>query len=656
MKNITQENRNAMTFQSTTVRHLAAVILIVVLTLIVYWPGLSGGFIFDDVSNITNNPAVRIQHLEWNALKQAASGLPGRPISRASFGLDYLLHGLNPFASKLENLLIHITNALLIYALCVTLVRVLKRNRRVLPEGFSATLFASAVALAWALHPINLTSVLYVVQRMNSLSTLFVLMGLLLYLYGRQQYVQHPLRGGTWMALAVILFTPLAYWSKENGVLLMGFIFLFECCLFRFQADSITARKGLKWIYALGFVVALSVGLYYISTHPGRFLQGYNNRFFTLEERLLTEPRIIWDYIRLILLPSPSGYGLFMDDVVLSRSLWSPWTTIPAVLALILLGLAGFWLRNRQPVIALGILLFLLGHSIESTFIPLELAFEHRNYFPSLGLLMVLFYVLLYPYPSERYRKLGRVVALLFLLLVAALTFLRAQDWSNNTRLIVAEVTAHPESPRANYEIGKRYAQVLERGISDTEKYFALAKGHLLKATTLREDITEGLFGLIMAALDAKQAVDPVWQTELARRLQTQPFRPVNVEWLKSYARCVEVKQCPRQTMEVLRLLDAADQNPSLGGGMRASLYSIRSRYEWKVEKNLGQAISDSEKSIRLKAGDAGRLAQHAYLLLLAGRIQQAGEVLNKAQAADRTGFYAEAINRIRQKITAAGG
>src|SRR5690606_24439350 len=111
---------------------------------------------------------------------------------------------------------------------------------------------------------------------------------------------------------------------------------------------------------------------------------------FSLPERLLSESRILVEYLYKIVLPSLRGGGIYHDDFVVSRGWLTPWTTAPAVafvLGLVVIGIAS---RRRWPVLSFALLWFFAGHALESTALPLELYFEHRNYLPVFGILFAL--------------------------------------------------------------------------------------------------------------------------------------------------------------------------------------------------------------------------------------------------------------------------
>lgn len=134
---------------------------------------------------------------------------------------------------------------------------------------------------------------------------------------------------------------------------------------------------------ALPIAIVAAITLVLIS--PEALLQGYANRSFTMMERLLTEPRVLLFYLSQMLLPIPARFTL-IHDIQLSTSLWQPWTTLPAILFWIGWAWLGVFLAHKRPFVAFAMLFFLINHVVESSFLPLELIYEHRNYLPTMML------------------------------------------------------------------------------------------------------------------------------------------------------------------------------------------------------------------------------------------------------------------------------
>ncbi len=102
----------------------------------------------------------------------------------------------------------------------------------------------------------------------------------------------------------------------------------------------------------------------------------------------MTQSRVLSMYLVQILIPLPYFQKFFYDNFPVSTSLINPWNTLIAVTILTSLLFSAFKFRKKIPIYSLGIFLYFLGHIITSNIIPLELAFEHRNHLPIIGILL----------------------------------------------------------------------------------------------------------------------------------------------------------------------------------------------------------------------------------------------------------------------------
>ena len=190
--------------------------LLVLLTAVVYWPGLTGPFLFDDFANLDAlGQYGGVRDLETLRLFVLGghSGPAGRPIALLSFLLDSTTWPADPRPFKVTNLLLHLLNGVILFAL----TRLLLLLSGKLGPG-RCTFAALLVAGAWLLHPFLVSTVLYPVQRMAMLSTLFILLGLWGYAHGRLLLTKKPLRAYLWMSVSLAGCTVLAILSEENGV------------------------------------------------------------------------------------------------------------------------------------------------------------------------------------------------------------------------------------------------------------------------------------------------------------------------------------------------------------------------------------------------------------------------------------------------------
>ncbi|NLY15923.1 MAG: tetratricopeptide repeat protein [Gammaproteobacteria bacterium] len=517
-----------------------ALALLVLATYLLYLPGLQGGFLFDDFPNLNAMGAMG-GIVNWETFHAFVfsgwSGPTGRPISLASFLLDDNTWPSYAPWFKQTNILIHLLCGLLV---CWA-VLLLARNFKSVSEQQAQWIAVLACAL-WMLHPYMVSTTLYVVQRMAQLATLFSLGGIVLYLHARLSLQKTPKRAYFWMTFAIGLFTVLATYSKENGALLPLLILCIEFCLPKDGKPAWQWRAIFLWLpsLALGYKLATYINL---SENP------WPNRNFNMIERLLTEARIVCEYLFHLFVPRIEGNGLYQDGYVISRSLWQPVTTVPAIAFLSgLLGFA-FWVRRKAPVVALAVLFFFAAHLMESTVIGLELYFEHRNYQAALFLFLPLawYSVILAP----RY-KLLPVVTVLVLGILTSMTWLRASLWADNDRLELHWVQSATESPRA---INSMAAFYMNRGEYEKansyleEQSQRLDKSSLLTARLLLQKVFVGV------ATEQDFAL-------AGERLKYQEFDAQTVKGVRTIVETVVKRNNTDYAYYSLQLLDAMSSSP----------------------------------------------------------------------------------------------
>lgn len=412
---------------------------VVVVTVAAYWPGLRGPFLFDDFGNLptlgqfgpVDNPRTLLLYLT-----SGDADPTGRPLALLSFLIDARDWPADPFPFKRTNLAIHIANGLLLYRLLSILGGRLGR-----PPSVSRPA-ATFGAACWMLHPLLVSTTLYVVQREAQLCTSFVLLGLIAWASSTRAGAssQHVHYGG----IAMLVCTAAATLSKANGILLP----VLACVLdIGISSANGNARALRHWRIATRSLAA-GVALALIVVGVRGVMAGVLPvRGWSVGQRLLTEPRVLTDYLWQLLVPRPYSSGVFNDDVVASTSLWSPASTLASV-ALVFALASGAWLSRRHaPALSMALLFFFAAHLLESTVIPLELYFEHRNYLAA----CLLFWPAGLWLVAER--RVGTAVrsAVLFgvPVLLAALTAIRAQSWGDVEAQALLWARLNPGSPRA---------------------------------------------------------------------------------------------------------------------------------------------------------------------------------------------------------------
>ena len=577
-----------------------ALIAALLVTALVYWPGLSGGYIFDDYPNIIENPALQVQHADWATLKAAALSSPSsefhRPLSSLTFVANYMTTGLAPFGWKLTNLVIHLLNGVLVYLLTRALLRAHARGR-VEPR---AGLLAALIAAGWLLLPINLTAVLYVVQRMESLANLFVLLGLLGYVRGRLR-MQRDGRGFAGAAASLLVWTAIGLTAKETAVMTPFYAALIEWVLFAARSGRERRRdRRVLWLFALVLVLPGIAGLAWLLPDLALNPVAWQARNFTLGERLLSEPRIWFDYLRWIVLPTPHALSFYHDEIHVSTGLLAPWTTLVSILGLALLVALIAFLRARAPLVALGLALFLGAQLLTGTIIPLELVYEQRNYFASFGVLLALL-PLLFPTRTGAPLPLARGVLLAGLLLIwTGETAQTAYAWSSPLRLAMELAERAPTSPRAQYELGRTY--IVLSNYDPKSPFTALAYAPLERAMSLPDSSILPEQALIFMNSRMGRPLKPLWWERMIAHLKSVPPGVQDESSLAALTKCAIEGACPLPPSPMVEAFVAALSHPHPS----ARVMQVYADYALNVLHDRELAERLLTDAVKIQPGNAG--------------------------------------------------
>jgi protein O-mannosyl-transferase len=498
-------------------RASAAVVALLLLTAAAFWPGLDGGWLFDDHANIVRDARIHVDSLDVDSLREAmgAYGGPlGRPLATASFAVDHAIAGLDPWQFKFTSLLVHLLNAALVFALA----------RRLLPPAsgsmVAATAPAFALALAWAIHPYQVSTVLYVVQRMEMLSATFVLLALLAYLRGRRAQIA-GVRGWPWIAAAGALAAA-GLLAKETAVLSVPFALALEWTVLAFAAAD--ARTSRRWraAYAVAVVAGILAFALWVAP-PFVTAETYAIRDFGPMERVLTQLRVLPMYLGDILLPRPADFQFYYDNLAPSRGLLSPPTTLAGGVLLLGLAVLAWALRRRVPLFSLGIMWFFAAHLLTSNVLPLELAFEHRNYFALFGVLLAVTALVL-RLPRGDASRLRPVTVGIVLAGLVFMTVLRSATWGDPLQLAMSLAGRNPTSSRASMDLGEQY-MLLARGDA-TSRFYRMAEEEFERGAALPGASAMPDQGLIVLAAVAGQPAKPEWWDRIASKLRERAIGP----------------------------------------------------------------------------------------------------------------------------------
>jgi Tfp pilus assembly protein PilF len=432
-----QETRHLQTGRSVIPGPLLC-LLFGVIVFLLYSNTFQSPYIFDDWYHIEANRHIRLTSLSWDGIRQAAFDSPlNRPVAYITLGLNYYFHGYELFGYHLVNIIVHLGAAIFLYMFLQATLSLQQARQKI---NYSDWLPLTA-ALIWLVHPVQVQSVTYIIQRMNSLAAMFYILSMLLYARGR---LAKGRGGKAFLFTGSICSGILALGSKEIAATLPLFILLYEWFFFQ-DLSFVWLQKKILPILGVGllliFVIILFLGL-----HPFSYIANtYGIRDFTLLQRVFTEFRVVLFYISLLLFPYPGRLNID-HEFQLSFSLFDPSITIMSMgLLLGLFGLATF-LARKERLISFCILWFLGNLVIESSVIGLEIIFEHRTYLPAM--LAIFAAVLL----GSRLlpRKWPQIsLALLIIVLLSIWTFQRNMTWQDEVTLRRDAVAKSPTKARA---------------------------------------------------------------------------------------------------------------------------------------------------------------------------------------------------------------
>lgn len=608
-----------------------------------YLPGLAGDYMFDDRSNLLDNKALAIDSLNLNDISSAVfssrSGNLRRPVSMGSFALNRYFFGIEPFSYKLINLVIHLLTGLALFLLTRQIVGSYRQFHNTAFSPVIARWLPVVAGGLWLVHPLNLTSVLYIVQRMTSLSSLFMVCALLLYMYGRRRRLAGR-HGLTHIIAGYCIAGGFALFSKETGILLPLYMLVLELTLFRFRNGQGQIDRTITAFFSLGILLPMAAGMLYLATHFDTYIN-YTGRDFTLSERLLTEARVLVFYLKMILVPTTQELGLYHDDFRLSTGLLSPPATLYSIALLTGLLMTGLWLIRRQPLISLGILWFFAGHTLESTIIPLEIAHEHRNYLPVFGILLAAAVAL----ANIRLQQLAPVIRVaapvLLLVLYASTTWVRSTQWSDNINLAVYEAQHHPESARAVFAAGRIHGRLALQGreASVDEAYHYLERANQLDSTGIMPAVTLVKLGYLL-----DRPVDPALFGEIINRLENYPLSPSDVTSIQDLADCLgNPCKVPQQTIEEIFAVALKHNSPRL-----LAVYGF---YTVNKGGDFHKGLELFEQVVKLAPNEPQYWKNLINLLMVMGRFDAAEQRLEQFRILQPYGSNESVFKALQEEI-----
>jgi hypothetical protein len=666
---------------------LAAALLFVTA---LYWPGLSGGWLFDDYPNIVDNKGVQPSTVDLASITRAALSSPAsdlkRPLASLSFALNYYAAGLDPFSMKLTNLIIHLTNGVLVFFLSRRLLSLAQDKTGAIFHG-NPDVVALLLSLGWMLLPINITAVLYVVQRMESLANAFVLAGLLVYIASRVRMRTTTRRSTyfTWLIVCLSsmgLFTALGSLAKETAVMLPAYACLAEWLLFGFHTQAPVAVAGEPsrnrrdpWIIGLFFfclALPLAIGLSWLL--PTVFqLKAWEGRDFDMAERLFSEARIVTDYISWIVLPTPHSLSFYHDDFVISKNAITPWSTAASMAGLVALTIYAVWVRTRRPLIALGIFMYLTCHLLTATVLPLELIYEHRNYFASFAVLVAVVPEFVRRIPSfgrpfkdslQSNTLVGKqlptvidtnatsqwpiavIVLGTTMLWWTIQTAMTSYAWGDPLRLARELASRAPMSPRAQYELGRTY--IIYSKYDPSSPFTPLAYAPLERAAEIPASSILPEQALIFFNARLLRPIENAWWDSIVAKLKNHPVTVQDESALGALAKCSSDGSCDLSRKKMTESFKAALSRPRAS----ARLYAMYADYLWTSVPDRSMAATMIERAVERSPAEPAYRITSARMLSALGDEKGAKEQLSALEQLNVGGSLDKDIDALRSKLS----
>jgi len=430
-KKSNQKHKNPTTFYL-----ILPYLIIAVSALLAYSNSLNCEFQFDDAANITDQPIIKDlknftdPHLWVNT--------NFRPLSMFTFAINYQLNKLDVTGFHIFNLIIHIICGFLVFLLIKKILRIYLSSKE---SNATITWLSLFVALIFTLHPIQTQSVTYIVQRMTSLSGLFYLLAVYLYLVGRTKQSHKDISSSVIVLyVSVLVSAILSLMAKQIAVTIPLSLLLVEICFIRNKEGQVYKKFILVTLFILilvFFAVAISGNLPRETKQISRL------------NYLITQFKVMTRYVQLSILPINQNLD---HDLRASTGFWH-FNEITSFLFLSFLIFLSIFLYKRKKLITFGIGWFFITLALESTIIPISgLIYEHRLYLAVMGFsvcLVAIIYRLLL-----KQKKL--MISLLILIVIAygVTTFQRNQIWENKFTLWSDVIQKSPGKPRSHYNMG----------------------------------------------------------------------------------------------------------------------------------------------------------------------------------------------------------
>ena len=408
-----------------------SLLILAAATLLVYSVTLFNKFVQDDEVIIVNNPqTLSLRNVPEVMLAPDIIKPYYRPLSRATYLLDYRIAGMNPAWYHGVNVLIHLGNVILLYMVCI----------RLLPDKAAALV----AALIFAVHPANSEAVNFISARNTLLALFFSLASFLAFLEARGMGKRLPLLS------ALFFFCGLL--SKETAFMLVGVIAL--CTFVSLHGGEKRMRMPERIFFLLPYLV--STVLYFMMRYYS--LQGIMGTPLPADgvfSRLALNYHVIPQYLGLLLFP----VDLTVFHKVPQGGLLTPHWILPAWLSL--LSAVGLVVRSRNRIALFGLAWIIINFAPISNIVPIPSALitERYMYMPAAGFFIVLGVLFSWIHSRGKNKQALWGITAVVVMACAVLTIQRNLNWKNDLALFSSGAKNDPMSTEAHYNLGTAYRE-----------------------------------------------------------------------------------------------------------------------------------------------------------------------------------------------------
>lgn len=465
------------------------------LVLAVFFSTLKNDFNVDDHFLVKRNPIIQTlnpaTHLtspfwsRWDVSSQYY-----RPLVTWSLALDRAIHGEKAWGFHLTNILLHAINVFLFFLLL---------------RQIGGELVGIMGAMLFAVHPVQVEPVVFVLGRTDLLCVLFLLLSAQLY----ARLWEPPLgRKGRLLFLSLITFS-FALLCKELAVTFPALALAIDLARSRDKPWRSALPEGFRQFlrhfpFYLGMILGYLLIRYYVIGQflgtPSTIEKTWQNPLFgaSLGVRLLTAVNVAFRYFKLLIFPRHLSIDYGYDVVPLVSSIFSPIFLLSS-LVILCFGAALLFLAWKKPVCLFGAVslsgTYLL---ISHLFFPAPIIMAERFlYLPMIGLTVFLVSVVIIfaeaVAPLSRRTLVSIILVMLFLIPLSVRSIYRIRDWRNDLTLFSSAIKATPRSAMSwnNLGVEQKKRKDYEAAIFSFQRAieifpsFSRARVHL--AASLRE-------------------------------------------------------------------------------------------------------------------------------------------------------------------------